>query len=99
MRAEGLARNIEARDAQGPARTVREYYDFLVCLHDTAPRRAENAPRKLYAVDTGPRTAARLGGGDLGQRFENLVFLDLRRETGRRLDTFCGRRDVTRVPG
>lgn len=56
------------------------YLVFPVGLHDTAPRRAENAPRKMYAVDTGLLTAARLGTDDLGQRFENLVFLDLRRQ-------------------
>lgn len=56
------------------------YLVFPVGLHDAAPRRAENAPRKMYAIDTGLLPAARLGAEDLGQRFENLVYLDLRRQ-------------------
>lgn len=56
------------------------YLTFAVPRFDPSPRRTENAPRKIYAVDPGlaaafmPPTTE-----DLGQRFENLVYLDLRR--------------------
>jgi hypothetical protein len=53
---------------------------FGVPLHEASPRRAETAPKKIYGVDPGLVAAFRMGGEDLGQRFENLVYLDLRRE-------------------
>lgn len=52
---------------------------FAVPLHESAPRKAETAPKKIYGVDPGLVAAFRMGAGDLGQRFENLVYLDLRR--------------------
>lgn len=53
---------------------------FAVPLHDSAPRRSETAPKKVYAADPGLVKAYRLGNEDLGQRFENLLYLDLRRQ-------------------
>jgi predicted AAA+ superfamily ATPase len=56
------------------------YLCFAVPLHDRSPRRAETAPRKIYAVDPGLAAAfTPAPDQDLGQLFENLVFLDLRR--------------------
>jgi predicted AAA+ superfamily ATPase len=53
---------------------------FAVPLHEASPRKAETALKKIYAVDPGLVTAFRMGAEDLGQRFENLVYLDLRRQ-------------------
>ena len=53
---------------------------FAVPLYDRSTRRSENAPRKIYAVDTGLAAAFNFTAAeDLGPLFENLVFLDLRR--------------------
>lgn len=60
------------------------YLCFAVPLYDRSPRRTENAPRKIYAVDTGIAAAFDFTtAGDLGHLFENLVFLDLKRERKR----------------
>ena len=53
---------------------------FAVPLHDASPRKAETAPKKMYGVDPGLVAAFRMGAEDIGQRFENLVYLDLRRQ-------------------
>lgn len=53
---------------------------FAVPLHEASPRKAETAPKKVYGVDPGLVAAFRMGAEDLGQRFENLVYLDLRRQ-------------------
>jgi len=52
---------------------------FAVPLHESSPRKAETAPKKVYGVDPGLVAAFRMGAEDLGQRFENVVYLDLRR--------------------
>jgi predicted AAA+ superfamily ATPase len=53
---------------------------FAVPLYDRSTRRAENAPSKIYAADTGLAAAFNFTtADDLGQLFENLVYLDLRR--------------------
>jgi len=56
------------------------FLSFGVPLHEASTRKVENAPRKVYAIDPGLVAAFRIGGQDLGQRFENLVYLDLRRQ-------------------
>lgn len=56
------------------------YLCFAVPLHEASPRKSETAPKKIYAVDPGLAAAFRMGAEDLGQRFENLVYLDLRRQ-------------------
>jgi hypothetical protein len=56
------------------------YLCFAVPVHERSSRRAEITPKKLYAVDPGLVTAFRMAAEDLGQRFENLVYLDLRRQ-------------------
>ena len=53
---------------------------FAVPLHEASPRKAETAPKKVYGVDPGLVAAFRMGAEDLGQRFENLVYLELRRQ-------------------
>ena len=55
---------------------------FAVPLHEASPRKAETAPKKIYGIDPGMVAAFRMGAEDLGQRFENLVYLDLRRKGG-----------------
>lgn len=55
---------------------------FAVPLHASSTRKAATAPKKVYAVDPGLAAAFRMGTADLGQRFENLVYLDLRRMGG-----------------
>lgn len=56
------------------------YLCFAVPMHERSPRKVETAPKKIYAVDPGLVTAFRMAAEDLGQRFENLVYLDLRRQ-------------------
>ena len=53
---------------------------FAVPLHEASERKSATAPKKVYAVDPGLVAAFRMGTEDLGQRFENLVYLDLRRQ-------------------
>jgi len=53
---------------------------FAIPLHDASERKAATAPKKVYAVDPGLVAAFRMGAEDLGQRFENLIYLDLRRQ-------------------
>jgi len=54
---------------------------FAVGRHGASARKSEIAPRKVFAVDPGLATAfLPAGTTDLGRRFENLVYLDLRRE-------------------
>lgn len=56
------------------------YLCFAVPLHESSARKAETAPRKLYAVDPGLVTAFHPETTrNIGQLFENLVYLDLRR--------------------
>jgi predicted AAA+ superfamily ATPase len=52
---------------------------FPVPLHEASPRKAETAPKKIYGIDPGLVGSFRMGAEDIGQRFENLVYLDLRR--------------------
>ena len=63
-----------------PARIEDAFLCFAVPLHEASPRKAETAPKKIYGVDPGLAAAFRMGAEDLGQRFENLVYLDLRRQ-------------------
>jgi hypothetical protein len=53
---------------------------FPLPLHEASPRKAETAPKKIYGIDPGLIAAFRMGADDLGQRFENLLYLDLRRQ-------------------
>ena len=63
---------------------VEHFEDAFLCfsvpLHEDSPRKAETAPKKVYGIDPGLAAAFRMGTEDLGQRFENLVYLDLRRK-------------------
>ena len=87
-----LSLNKLHRDLQSQGRKVGkdtlyeylEYFEdaflcFALPLHEASPRKAETAPKKIYSVDPGLVAAFRMGAEDLGQRFENLVYLDLRR--------------------
>lgn len=52
---------------------------FLVPLHTDSVRKRNVNPRKVYVVDPGLVRAFSFPAHDLGPRFENLVYLDLRR--------------------
>ncbi|MBI5500786.1 MAG: ATP-binding protein [Deltaproteobacteria bacterium] len=57
------------------------YLAFTVPLFSESVRKANSNPRKVYAVDTGLSGAVGLGSSrNRGQAFENLVYLDLRRQ-------------------
>ena len=53
---------------------------FAVPLHERSARKAETAPRKVYSIDPGLVTAFQAEPAeDRGQRFDNLIYLELRR--------------------
>ncbi len=57
------------------------YLAFLVPLYDLSIRKCQVNPKKLYAIDPGMARALTLDyDKDLGRLFENVVFLDLRRQ-------------------
>jgi predicted AAA+ superfamily ATPase len=69
--------------------TVHDYLDHLescylvfpVSLYSESLRRQQVNPKKLYAIDTGMASPIVTSEGkDVGHLFENLVYLDLRRE-------------------
>lgn len=53
---------------------------FLVPLFSESHRKREVNPKKIYAVDTGLVFAHTLACKNLGPLFENLVYMDLRRQ-------------------
>jgi predicted AAA+ superfamily ATPase len=54
---------------------------FPVSLYSESLRRQQVNPKKLYAIDTGMASPIVTSEGkDVGHLFENLVYLDLRRE-------------------
>lgn len=57
------------------------YLAFSVPLYDRSIRRIQSNPKKLYAIDPGMVRALTLDyEHDLGRLFENIVFLDLKRQ-------------------
>lgn len=57
------------------------YLTFFVSLHDSSIRRVNTNPKKIYAIDPGMASAMRFKPeNDLGWLFENVVFLDLKRQ-------------------
>lgn len=57
------------------------YLAFSVPLFDHSIRKSQNKPKKLYAIDPGLVRALTLDyEKDLGRLFENVVYLDLRRQ-------------------
>lgn len=57
------------------------YLAFCVPLYDSSIRKVQANPKKLYAIDTGLVRALTLDyDRDLGRLFENIVYLDLRRQ-------------------
>jgi predicted AAA+ superfamily ATPase len=69
--------------------TVHEYLHYLescylvfpVSLYSDSLRKQQVNPKKLYAIDTGMASPiVSSEGRDIGHLFENLVYLDLRRE-------------------
>ena len=68
--------------------TVYQYIDylqdtfmvFLVPLYSSSVRKAQSNPRKVYCIDNGLYQAWRIGRqANWGARFENQIYLDLRR--------------------
>ena len=56
------------------------YLVFTVSLYDESLRKIQTNPRKIYAIDTGLVRAYTMGRSqNIGHHFENLVYLDLRR--------------------
>lgn len=69
--------------------TLYEYFQYIedaflvfaVPLYSESIRKVQSNPKKIYAVDTGLIRAFTLDyHKDLGRLFENLVYLDLRRQ-------------------
>ncbi len=57
------------------------YLSFSVPLYSDSLRKTQNNPRKIYSIDTGMTLAHQLGlTPSLGHLFENLIYLDLRRQ-------------------
>lgn len=57
------------------------YLAFSISLFDKSIRKIQTNPRKLYAIDPGMARALTLDyETDLGRLFENVVYLDLRRQ-------------------
>lgn len=57
------------------------YLSFLIKLYDKSIRKVQTNPYKLYAVDSGMIRAVTLNHtGDLGKLFENIIYLELRRQ-------------------
>lgn len=56
------------------------YLAFPVSLYDDSLRKIQTNPKKIYAIDTGLVRAYTMGRAqNVGHHFENLVYLDLRR--------------------
>jgi uncharacterized protein len=56
------------------------YLAFPVSLYDDSLRKVQTNPKKVYAIDTGLVRAYTIGRTqNIGHHFENLVYLDLRR--------------------
>ena len=56
------------------------YLTFTIPLYSESLRKVQSNPKKIYAVDPGIVRAYTLGlAQNIGHRFENLVYLDLRR--------------------
>ncbi len=57
------------------------YLAFAIPIYDQSVRKVQTNPKKLYAIDTGLVRALTLDyDGDLGRLFENIIYLDLRRQ-------------------
>jgi len=57
------------------------YLAFSVYLYDKSIRKVQTNPKKLYAIDTGLVRALTMDyDNDLGKLFENIIYLDLRRQ-------------------
>ena len=57
------------------------YLAFTVSLYDKSVRRVQTNPKKIFAIDPGLAQAFTIyREGDTGKLFENVVYLDLRRQ-------------------
>lgn len=57
------------------------YLAFSISVYNKSIRKSQTNPKKLYAIDPGMIRALTLDyEGDLGRLFENIVFLDLKRQ-------------------
>ncbi len=57
------------------------YLSFAVPIYSESLRKTQSNPKKIYAVDTGLVRAYGMGfNQNLGHYFENLIYLDLRRQ-------------------
>ncbi len=57
------------------------YLAFLVNIHDRSIRRVQTNPKKIYAIDPGMLNAVKMNTeNDFGWLFENMIFLDLKRQ-------------------
>ena len=72
--------------------TVKNYFDYLenswliftINLYDFSVKRQQIAPKKMYCIDNGlSRVVGFHPSPDSGRMLENLVFLQLRRQTNR----------------
>lgn len=57
------------------------YLAFSVGLYDRSLRKTQTNPKKNYAIDTGIINAVKINASqDVGRLFENVIFLDLKRQ-------------------
>src|SRR3990167_503014 len=57
------------------------YLAFSIGVYDRSIRKVQTNPKKIYAIDTGLVNAVTINAQfDLGRLFENIVFLDLKRQ-------------------
>lgn len=84
-----LFNDLKSRGYSVSKSTIHEYFQYItdcylvlfVSLYSESRRQQESNPRKVYAVDTGLARSHMIGITDnLGRLFENLIYLDLRRQ-------------------
>lgn len=82
-------RDLKSQKMEGSMPAVHDYlsyledayFTFLVPLHDESVRKVQSNPRKTYTIDAGMVKSYSLSmSSNDGHLFENLIYLDLRRQ-------------------
>lgn len=81
--------DIRSQKIEGSVAVIHDYlgyledafFAFLTPLYDESLRRVQSNPRKIYTIDSGVVKAFSLSlNQNFGHLFENLIYLDLRRQ-------------------
>jgi predicted AAA+ superfamily ATPase len=84
-----LYHDVKSQGYQTSRNSLYEYAEYIeeaflafsISIHDLSLRKAQTNPKKLYAIDTGVIRATTLDEEkDLGRAFENIIYLELRRQ-------------------